>query len=104
MPETYDEKIDRILRDHQGYDGNGGIGALPVGDRSTAQKPIEKRDLREAMKAFANVGGNSVDSKNARDEAIIAAREAGDSASEASGYADLADRAATEASNLADAA
>lgn len=46
--------INRILRDHQGYsgDGHGGVGDLPVGDRSTAQKPINKRDLREALLAY----------------------------------------------------
>jgi hypothetical protein len=57
MPETYREKISRILRDHQGYtgDGLGGVGDLPVGDRSTARKSIEKRDLREAFLDFAGV-------------------------------------------------
>lgn len=70
MPETFEEKINRILRDHEGYDGNGGTGALPVGDRSTAQRPISKRDLREALKGFADVDGNASDAILARDVAI----------------------------------
>ena len=51
MPETYSDLINRILRDHEGHtgDGRGGVGDLPVGDRSTARKPIDKRDLREAF-------------------------------------------------------
>ena len=70
MPETFEEIINRILRDHEGYDGNGGTGALPVGDRSTAQRPINKRDLREALKSFADVDGNAADAILARDVAI----------------------------------
>ena len=48
MAETYTEMVNRVLRDHEGYtgDGKGGVGALPVGDRSTARKGIDKRDLR----------------------------------------------------------
>lgn len=53
MSETAEDTVNRILRDHEGYtgDGQGGNGALPVGDRSTAVKPIVKRDLREALVA-----------------------------------------------------
>lgn len=53
MPEEYRNLVNLILRDHQGFtgDGHGGVGDLPVGDRSTARKPIEKRDLREVMLA-----------------------------------------------------
>lgn len=54
MPEEFSDMINRILRDHQGYtgDGHGGVGDLPVGDRSTALKPINKRDLRAALLAY----------------------------------------------------
>lgn len=57
MPEQYMDRINRILRDFEGYtgDGKGGVGALPVGDRSTASKPISKRDLREVMEDFGGV-------------------------------------------------
>ncbi|WCE67988.1 hypothetical protein PL335_06475 [Sulfitobacter faviae] len=70
MPETFREKISRILRDHQGYtgDGQGGVGDLPIGDRSTARKPIEKRDLRNAFLDFADV---AEDAQAAADSAAI---------------------------------
>lgn len=53
MPEEYRNLVNRVLRDHEGFtgDGHGGVGDLPIGDRSTARKPIEKRDLREVMLA-----------------------------------------------------
>ena len=53
MPEEYRNLVNLVLRDHQGFtgDGHGGVGDLPIGDRSTARKPIEKRDLREVMLA-----------------------------------------------------
>ena len=47
MPETYSEMVDRILRDHEGGDPS----TFPVGDRSTARKRIDKRDLRSLLKA-----------------------------------------------------
>lgn len=49
------DDVNRVLRDHVGYsgDGQGGIGALPVGDRTTARKPIDKRDLRQIL---VNIG------------------------------------------------
>ncbi|WP_139291286.1 hypothetical protein [Paracoccus sp. SM22M-07] len=52
MP-TFEELVHLNLRDHQGYtgDGQGGDGALPVGDTSTARKPIDKRDLRTLLLA-----------------------------------------------------
>lgn len=55
MPETLSEKISRVLRDHVGYtgDGTGSVGDLPIGDDSTARKPIDKRDLREVFEAFS---------------------------------------------------
>lgn len=51
MPEAYRELVERLLRDREGYtgDGHGGVGALPEGDRSTAARPIYKSDLREAI-------------------------------------------------------
>jgi len=51
MSVEFTNKINRLLRDHEGYtgDGFGGVGVLPTGDRSTAKKPISKRDLREAF-------------------------------------------------------
>lgn len=57
MPDEFRDNINLILRDHEGYtgDGQGGVGELPVGDRSTAPKPILKRDLREALFAYEAV-------------------------------------------------
>lgn len=57
MTEEFSDMINRILRDHQGYtgDGHGGVGDLPVGDRSTAHKPINKRDLRAALLAYGDI-------------------------------------------------
>lgn len=54
------DDLNRILRDHEGYtgDGHGGNGALPVGDRSTARRPIWKRDLREIMTLLAQTMGD----------------------------------------------
>ena len=54
------DDLNRILRDHEGYtgDGHGGNGALPVGDRSTARKPISKRDLREILLQMAQTMGD----------------------------------------------
>ncbi|MBO9437343.1 hypothetical protein J7354_01590 [Sulfitobacter sp. R18_2] len=67
MPETFEEKTNRILRDHEGYtgDGQGGVGALPTGDRSTARKPISKRDLREALLGFGEDAQAYVDAAEA---------------------------------------
>lgn len=44
------------LRDHEGHSGDvqGGVGELPVGDRSTAKRPIWKRDLRYLLGQVAN--------------------------------------------------
>lgn len=52
---AFQDDINRILRDHEGYtgDGRGSEGPLPVGDRSTARRPINKRDLRDAFGLFA---------------------------------------------------
>lgn len=54
------DDINKILRDHQGYsgDGKGGDGSLPTGDRTTARKPIDKRDLRELMIKIAQTMGD----------------------------------------------
>ncbi len=54
------DDLNRILRDHEGYtgDGHGGNGALPIGDRSTARKPISKRDLREILLQMAQTMGD----------------------------------------------
>lgn len=53
MP-TYRELVETYLRDHEGYlgDGKGGRGALPMGDMTTASRPISKRDLRELFLAW----------------------------------------------------
>lgn len=96
MPETFEEKINRILRDHEGYDGNGGEGALPVGDRSTAKKPISKRDLREALRSFADVDGNAGDALIARDEAIEAARTADEDATQTASDRDYVETRAAQ--------
>ena len=57
MPDEFRDNINLILRDHEGYtgDGQGGVGELPIGDRSTARKPISKRDLREALFTYEEV-------------------------------------------------
>ena len=77
MPEEYRNLVNLVLRDHEGFtgDGHGGVGDLPIGDRSTARKPIEKRDLRQVMLA----ADASVDA------AIEAAERAEDAATDAHG-------------------
>lgn len=78
MPEDFPDQVDRVLRDHQGYtgDGQGGLGSLPVGDRGTARKPISNRDLRELFKAPAGyailTAGDRAATEAARDEAVNA--------------------------------
>ncbi|WP_313349781.1 hypothetical protein, partial [Paracoccus sp. (in: a-proteobacteria)] len=54
------DDLNRILRDHEGYtgDGHGGNGALPIGDRSTARRPFWKRDLREILLQMAQTMGD----------------------------------------------
>lgn len=54
------DDVNRILRDFEGYtgDGQGGNGALPVGDRSTSRKPINKVDLRTLMVEIAQTLGD----------------------------------------------
>ncbi|MEX3315673.1 hypothetical protein [Sulfitobacter sp. PS-8MA] len=84
MPETQAERMNRVLRDHEGYDGNGGTGELPVGDRSTARKPISKRDLREVFVPLAA----------AADELGDAVKQASDSADAAAAAASIAAEAA----------
>ena len=72
---AFSDDILRILRDHEGYtgDGKGGVGSLPVGDRSTAKRPILKSDLRTAFLEFATVGEQA---EGARDDARQAADDA----------------------------
>lgn len=62
MP-TYRELVELQLRDFEGYtgDGFGNVGDLPVGDRSTARKPISKRDLREVLLAGETAVQTAVD-------------------------------------------
>ncbi|HHW34413.1 MAG TPA: hypothetical protein GXX24_09800 [Paracoccus solventivorans] len=77
------DDINRILRDHEGYtgDGRGGVGDLPIGDRSTARKPISKRDLREVLGAVhdsvadpaAAAGQAAADAADAAERAELAA-------------------------------
>ncbi|RDW14439.1 hypothetical protein [Paracoccus thiocyanatus] len=54
------DDINRLLRDHTGYtgDGQGSNGPLPVGDRSTARYTPNMRDLRELMKTIAQTLGD----------------------------------------------
>lgn len=75
MPETYSELVNRVLRDHEGYtgDGKGGVGDLPVGDRSTARKPIDKRDIREVVLAGETAVQTAV---NAAADAVAAGEQA----------------------------
>lgn len=57
---AFPDDVNRILRDHFGYtgDGRGGNGALPIGDRSTERKPIDKRELRELLITMAQTLGD----------------------------------------------
>lgn len=50
---AFRDDVNRVLREHEGYsgDGKGGIGSLPIGDTSTARKPISKSDLRNLFLA-----------------------------------------------------
>ncbi|MFC3169213.1 hypothetical protein [Paracoccus fontiphilus] len=54
------DDINLILRDHVGYsgDGQGGNGALPVGDRSTARHSPDLRDWRELLATIAQAMGD----------------------------------------------
>lgn len=54
------DDINLWLRDFAGYsgDGQGGSGALPVGDRSTARYPLIKRDLRYLFMTLAQTMGD----------------------------------------------
>lgn len=54
------DDINRLMRDHTGYtgDGQGGNGALPVGDRSTARYKPAMRDWRELLIALAQSMGD----------------------------------------------
>ncbi|REF69964.1 metallophosphoesterase [Paracoccus versutus] len=54
------DDVNRLLRDHEGYtgDGQGGVGPLPVGDRSTARRAIWKRDLRDLFITLAQTTGD----------------------------------------------
>jgi len=73
------DDINLILRDHEGYtgDGRGGVGDLPVGDRSTARKPISKRDLREVLGAVHDSVADPADAAmQAAEDAIDAAERA----------------------------
>lgn len=73
MPFTDD--VNRILRDHEGYsgDGKGGFGPLPYGDRSTARRPLAKADLRQLFLIFEQSATDVSDAAaavlDARDEA-----------------------------------
>ena len=57
---AFPDDVNRILRDHFGYtgDGRGGVGALPIGDRSTERKPIDKKELRELLIIMAQTMGD----------------------------------------------
>lgn len=93
MPESFEEKVNRVLRDHEGFtgDGRGGVGDLPTGDRSTSRKPIEKRDLRSLFLA----------ADGAAKVALDAAEEAAASAAAASGTPQYATRAIAQAATVA---
>lgn len=63
MPESFTELVNRELRDFEGYtgDGQGGVGDLPVGDRSTARRPIKNDALRRIMLAQESAVQTAVD-------------------------------------------
>ena len=46
------DDVNRILRDHEGYTGPDGQYPLPIGNWTTARKPIDKRDLRQLFSIF----------------------------------------------------
>lgn len=94
------DDINRILRDHEGYtdDGRGGVGDLPIGDRSTARKPISKRDLREVLGA---VHDSVADPAASAVQAVLDARAEADRAEQAvTDAAAQADRAEDAASGV----
>lgn len=92
MPESFEEKVNRVLRDHEGFtgDGRGGVGDLPTGDRSTARKAIEKRDLRSLFLA----------SDGAAKVALDAAAAAAASAASATGTPQYVDIDTAEAATV----
>lgn len=92
MPEEYRNLVNRALRDHEGFtgDGHGGVGDLPIGDRSTARKPIEKRDLRELFLA----------ADGAAEVALDAAAAAAASAASATGTPQYVDIETAEAATV----
>lgn len=49
---AYQDDVNRILRDHEGYTGPEGQYPLPVGNWTTARKPIDKKDLRQLFSVF----------------------------------------------------
>lgn len=75
MPEPYRDLVNRILRDREGYegDGKGGVGALPEGDRSTAARPILKSDLRQAILAGEIAVDSALDAAERAEAAALAA-------------------------------
>lgn len=99
MPETYTEFVNRVLRDHEGYtgDGLGGVGELPVGDRSTARKPLDKRDIRAVVLAQESAVSVAV---QAATDATAAKDAAAISAASATGTPQYATRAAAEAATV----
>lgn len=99
MAETYVEFVNRLLRDHEGYtgDGKGSVGDLPVGDRRTAVRPIIKRDLREVVLAGENAVDRALDAATDAQEAAGAAAA---SASSATGTPQFATRGAASTATV----
>lgn len=58
---AFEDDVNRILREHKGYsgDGQGGQGALPIGDRSTARNSIDLKGLRDLFLRSAEGPGNA---------------------------------------------
>lgn len=46
------DDVNRILRDHEGYTSPDGQYPLPIGNWTTARKPIDKKDLRQLLGVF----------------------------------------------------
>lgn len=93
MPETYTELVNRVLRDHEGGDPS----TYPVGDRSTARKPLDKRDLRVVLLAQENAVNVAV---QAAADATTAKDAAATSAGSATGTPQFATRAAAQAATV----
>lgn len=79
----FSDDVNRVLRDHEGFTSDTGQYPLPVGNPTTARKPITKRDLRELFMVFEDGANAATDIiASAGPVAIAAARLALDASLE----------------------